>query len=702
MAETKETGWDVIRHPDYHFKCKSIARVVDAKTIKLIVDVGNNSFPPLSETYARQLFKALQVFFINFLPSSRTKPALRLLRGDITLRQEYKLIGTLPECAVLVSEFDRWLNRKYKKLSRRRRNAHRAGFRWWLVRLANEGVVPQGLTLVAESAKGDQGRRENSSSKTFLDFELPIKARRELEGLVSQADLDSKDTREAEVLFQHIAKEMKDHKYEISGRDIPDLVIQILSDRLEVVRLHVEKEFNEARDKRLNGLLRIRKGRKHLPLFDSFMGWEKGPGQGKSNPFKADVELLTIEDFDSGMLAWCWYRNKGIFFRWGYHSTAHYTRFQRAKEVVGSHLNAETAQELMGCSRQMLIAGQIIIVHDSAANISSVRQLTLSSKYETIGGLSGLLAYKQRAGRTQTLLDVIVGERTPPSKVARTIINATRHYRKHCIPKDAEKLFLMSYQNSSTARSRKTSDIDDANPISSPSDSWFNEHSKEVIKAASNDEWIGTTKSIRHSILLLDALTGGVSAVQQKAQHKHSLVSTVYSNRLAKRLQLDVEIREFLDWLQVLVAINIDEFATKMDLDGETFELQKDKIVNSHFGGFHCKNPREGIQPGTKKGEVCGEISQCMVCPNRSHLFVATEHNLLHVLLWNAALIKAYKDGVLGDQPIREWRMWGYFIESILLKVESDVAYRAVLAGAKNLVEKILKSSNPYDKYFSS
>ena len=184
---------------------------------------------------------------------------------------------------MLISQFDQWLKKKYAEHSYRTRNNHRAGIRWWLARLATEGVVPQGLTINNEPVNGDEGRRHNSSSKTFLDFQLPSEAREELDALVSQTVWESKDAREAEVLFQHIAKEIKDYNVEVSGKDVSALVIQILSDRLDVVRVHVEKEFNKAIEKRLNGLLRIRKGRKFLPLFESFMEWKRGPGQGASN-----------------------------------------------------------------------------------------------------------------------------------------------------------------------------------------------------------------------------------------------------------------------------------------------------------------------------------------------------------------------------------------------------------------------------------
>ena len=88
MAVAKEIVGDVIRHPDYHFNCESIAQVVDVKTVKLITDLGNKYLPPLTETYARQIFKALEVFVVDFLPSNTTKPAVHLLSGDLTKNQK--------------------------------------------------------------------------------------------------------------------------------------------------------------------------------------------------------------------------------------------------------------------------------------------------------------------------------------------------------------------------------------------------------------------------------------------------------------------------------------------------------------------------------------------------------------------------------------------------------------------------------------
>ncbi len=688
---------NVIQHPGQDFDCISIVNAVHAKTSKLIIDLGNKYLSAVELTTARQIVKAINVFLVDFLPSRRNRPSLNLIHGDIREAGKYKPIGSLAECAALLSQFDNWLKLQYKDRSRETRNRHRSGLRWWIQKLATEGVLPQGLKLKNEPKKGDQHSDARSTSKTLVDFSLPDEALKDLQELVYRSTCDDRDWQEAQLLYSNIARELNQTNQDIASADVPAIVAQVLADRLDVIRTHAEDVFQSAKEKRLNGLCGVRKGVKLLPLFDAFMSWEKGRGQGKTNPHRYDVYSLSVEDFENGILAWCWYRNGGIFWRHGYHDANKYNRYNKARKAVGSALGAEVAQELIGCSRDMLIAAQIIMVHDFTANVSSVRDLTIHDNYETIAGLTGVLAYKKRSGRTQTLLDVVQSDQTPPSEVARVVKNATRQYRKHCIPSDASKLFLMSYQNFTHAKGRASD-----NPISRPSDDWFNNHAKAAIRVASENGWNGTTKSVRQSILLLDALTGGVSAVQGKAQHERTATSTAYSNKLAKRIQLDAEIREFLRWLQTLVAVNVEDFASKMGLDEEEFAKQKAEILNSHFGGLYCKDPKEGVQPGTTKGEVCGEVSQCMLCKNRNHLFVASEGNLIHMLLWNRALIKAYESGRLGDELAREWKMWGYFIREVLSKVESDVAYKAVLAGAKVEADKVEAIQNPYDEYFSS
>lgn len=680
-----------IYHPKRDYDCRSFYEILSPELTDALVRIGNEHLAEKSLEYADQCFKALTIFAHDFLSSNNSRPADNARQGVFP-------IGRHAECAALARQFDTFLHSKFD--SRYRRNHHRAGMRFWFRRLATEGLMPQGVSLKGESPRGDGSTGQDTTSATLVDFSLPEEARAELEDHVAWISAEDRDRQEAETIFEHIAKE---YLAQVPGAsfshdDVPHLVAQILGERLEQIRQHAETEFQKARRERAKGLLMVRAGRKHLSLFLNWMAWAKGPGQGKVNPYKEAVHQLRRQQFDEATLAWCYFCNGGIFFRWNYHENALYQRWSKAKASVGSDLNAEVAQDLIGCGTRMTIAAQIILVHDLTANVSSVRELTVDADYASFGSLRGVQWSKVRAGKVLTLLDHMSQEYSSPSKVARVVRNATKKYRDHCIPSDKDSLFLLNFQNYTRAKSKKSGDNElDQNPISRPSDTWFCHHAKKVIGAAANSEWVGTTKSIRQSILLYDALVGGVLAVQESAQHQRTTTSTAYSNKLPMRVKLDIEIRSFLRWMQTLVAVNVDDFASKVGIDEAQFQEHRQEILNSHFGGLHCRDPRAGVQPGTTKGEVCGEISQCMSCPNRRHLFVTTESNVVHLLMWNDALVYAYKAGILANPPEREWKMWSLFIRSILDRLESKRELRALLAGARATVGQVL---NPYLGYF--
>lgn len=682
-----------IYHPKRDYDCRSFYELLSPELADALVRIGNEHLAAKSLNYSDQCFKALVIFAHDFLSSNNSRPADNARQGVFP-------IGRHAECVALARQFDTFLHSEFD--SRYRRNHHRAGMRFWFQRLATEGLMPQGVSLKYESPRGDGSTGQDTTSATLVDFSLPEEARAKLKDHVARVSTDDRDRQEAEIIFQHIAKEYlaKNLDASFSHDDIPHLVAQILGERLEQIREHAEQEFQKARRERAKGLLMARAGRKHLSLFSNWMAWAKGPGQGKVNPFREAVYQLTQQEFDAATLAWCYFCNGGIFFRWNYHKNALYQRWLKAKASVGSNLNAEVAQDLIGCGTRMTIAAQIILVHDLTANVSSVRELTVDADYTGFGSLRGLQWSKARAGKVLTLLDHMEQELSSPSKVARVIRKATKKYRGHCIPRDKDSLFLLNFNNSTQAKSRKSGDNElDQNPISRPSDTWFCHHAKKVIDAAANSEWVGTTKSIRQSILLYNALVGGVLAVQESAQHQQTTTSTAYSNKLPMRIKLDIEIRRFLRWMQTLVAVNVDDFASKVGLDEARFKEHREEIMSSHFGGLYCKDPRAGLQPGTKKGEVCGEISQCMSCPNRRHLFVTTESNVAHLLMWNDALVYAYKAGIIANPPEREWKMWSLFIRSILDRLESKREFRALLAGARATVSQ---TPNPYLGFFSS
>jgi len=152
--------------------------------------------------------------------------------------------------------------------------------------------------------------------------------------------------------------------------------------------------------------------------------------------------------------------------------------------------------------------------------------------------------------------------------------------------------------------------------------------------------------------------------------------------------------REFREWLQVLVTIEIENVVEKLGIDEVQYQNEKKKIIASQFGGVYCRDPRSGVQLGTTKGKNCGAISKCMTCTNRKNLFVATEENIIHLLQWNEALKRASKLGLINVVEEDDWGFWCVFIETLLEKLfQSGDRYKALLHSVKKSLSSI---ENPY------
>jgi hypothetical protein len=351
-------------------------------------------------------------------------------------------------------------------------------------------------------------------------------------------------------------------------------------------------------------------------------------------------------------------------------------------------LEAMEYQEYIGGSHDLLIAGYLMLIFDLVANPNAIAELSVNADYRTIANLSGVEWEKKRANKILTLNDESgMGDYTKASKIVATIRMATRYYRKHCLYSDRNNLFLINYQNKAHSKGRNTGE-----PVNMPSGNWFNDHSKSLIKRCTSGEWTGTALSIRASIILLEGLKYGVAAAQTKTQHSYSRTTTSYLNKLPMRLQHEEKIRSFMEWLEALVAIDIDDFAAKVGLDPVEFESRREQVLASHFGGLHCSDNLSGFQPGSTVGSPCTQIDKCLTCKKRRNLFVASENNIQHLLLWNDALRQARESKLIDITT--DWLLWAAFIDSMLERLQKNAKHRAVLAGARKKVNAM--DYNPY------
>lgn len=644
-----------------------------------IARVGNDFLGKFAISTARQYVKALHVYaeFQRTQPTSNIANLLKQGRRETDNRSEW-LKDVLAFHSFLVKEYSR-LHVVFH---------HVVGMNWWWERMSAVLICPAGIRLKNPKVK-------SKGVKTVFDFELDPETEAALIEVIGQNDNALELSNEAHRIYKHVCLTLGSPSKGVTTKNLSVLAQATLQKRMVELRVGLQKVFDGARRMRIEGLLKIRQGRqKHLGLVVEWLDWRKSPGAGRRNPWANHIYELSNDDFLKAHLAWCMYGHelKGLGPKSEFTNSRVYNLWRkelfRREMIFGS----EDYQDFMGASRVLIISSYLMLIHDLTANPGSIASLPVSADYKLLCGISGVDWEKQRAAKVLTMLDgQAIEGLTPPSKIVRVVRSATRQYRKYCTPKDVEKLFLINYQNKTHAKSRNTGE-----PVNCPSSTWFNVHSQALIKEITGGEWLATALAVRASLLLLEGLKNGVLAAKHKAQHAEGRTTTGYLDKWPMKLQNEEKIRAFLEWLQALVAIDIEDFAEKVGLDPIEFEKRRQQVLSSQFGGLHCRDNTSGIQPGSVKGKPCTRIDQCVTCEQRSNLFVATEHNVLQLLLWNDALNRAHGNGWV-DESMQGF-LWAAFIDSMLARLRQNVRHKAVLSGALQLFGTV--KENPYMKAF--
>ncbi|WP_019604686.1 hypothetical protein [Teredinibacter turnerae] len=561
-----------------------------------------------------------------------------------------------------------------RKITSYAKNSYISGINYTLNRLQYYGYIPRFDVL-------STFKPEKKVSKSLLEFTFDDK---EIFSEIVAGD----DAAAIERVMHSLAAEMNGEVYE----NIADQCAYLLKKRLALIRSEAEMQFSRYAVLRKSGLVAIRKYRSLLPIIDRWIEWRRSKSTGSINPYNDEIKKLSNEQWWGVYLAWCWYRNGGVEPKCSVLPTRIYNMLRKQfLSRKDARADVSTA-EAIGCSMGFIASASILLVHDLVANVDSIRNILVDADYITDYGVVDIEWVKPRARGFLTAIDE--GEQKySPSKVIRTIRKATRCYRKTATDQHKGKLFL--HHHSAKGSSKKNSHQKHITPMV-PTSSTLLTHIKKVIKSASGGEWGGTARSIRVSLLLYKGLTGGLIAVQQAAQHNSLRTSMLYANSIPMRMSFDQKMREFREWLQVLVTIDIENVAIKIGLDEDKYRQDKEKIIASQFGGVYCRDPMAGVQPGTKKGEVCWAISQCMTCNNKRNIFVVTEENVVHLLQWNEALKSASRAGYINVMKEAPWAFWCVFIESVLEKMfQSGEKYKAILHSSQRKLPEI---DNPYLK----
>lgn len=571
-------------------------------------------------------------------------------------------------------------------------NSHKgsylSGIHFWVDKLAENNFIPP-----ISHVRGFE--KTLSNAKTVIDYPIPDDVKERILGISSDTNFD-----EIQTVYQHILLELADVNDAPEGFHALSVATKaewVLSRRLGKIRVAIDRSIKEQLDIRKNGLRAIRKYRQLNELFDKYFNFNKG--KGHINPATELLMELTYEEYRSALLSWFWYRNKGIQFK--NHDGKRYTAATKILTALRKReglpekdykWSDEWFASRLGLSSDMYTPCMLLLIFDNFMNVSNARQIPISGLEKNEDGIACIRWFKKRAD--SWLVKPVCNELQISSRdVFKHIKQATKPYRKLCYEndyRDQQNYLFLSYYSSKKHRESA------ARPLN-PESETFTNHAKKFIANVSDNKWYMTPDMLRSSLLLLSGFNGGIEGIKKDAQHLSERTSTIYHNRPAARATFHEAMREFKEWLQTLITLNIDDAAIKLGVDPDKYEERKKLIMESRFGGLFCKDPMAGVQEGTKKGTACNKIARCLLCKNKKNLFVESVENITHLLQWLEALEDAVNKGLIDAEENINWYFWFRFIEEMVARLENNPASKlrnqALISAAK---ERVSKYDNPY------
>ncbi len=668
----KKAGFSALFHPDF---ISSLCDVPD------LVDGLNNS------TFGGH-WQGIRLF-LGYL--SEEAPSLyNLIKFSSS---PYQPIHDAYTWTTTLLAYRQWI--LIERKTNERANKSISSLNWWLSKLQSEKSIPFFDKIASYPTSKVKNRKKPS---TIIDTHLPEHVLKAL-GAMKVEEPD-----EIKRIYTHTRYEVSLLEEKPSGFDelpLHDQSRWVLETRLATLREGIESQFLEAKHIRLEGLRAIRQHRHLVPLIDNLLSWRKGVGSGKSNPYRSDAHALGYETFRNALLSWFWYKNNKLQLKetlnTGHYRTAirNFNQIRLAEDLPVEEYKWDDRwfADRLGCGERLIAPAALMLVFDHCVNPTSaydIENKPLSNEF----GIPVLHWVKKRA-KSPLFKFLPINISVSTDEVIRVVANATRVYRRYLWDEFNinDKYLFLNYHSS---KEQKTGLLIPRKP------EWdtFTRYTKSALSKASSAEWTSTAYQLRNSILLLIALKEGVEELKEEAQHSdekgRSAVSTRYADKALVQMQHNESMREFKEWLQTIITLNIEGAPEKLGVDPDDYKKRAEMAVRYRFGGLGCKDPKAGIQEGTVKGVTCNKIARCLFCSQRRNLFIETVQNLVHLLQWEEALTLGAERKEI-DPKAPNWYFWMAFIREMLLRIkDDDIAggrKQAMLSEAESIAASTL---NPY------
>lgn len=371
---------------------------------------------------------------------------------------------------------------------------------------------------------------------------------------------------------------------------------------------------------------------------------------------------------------------------------------QFLSRIRDNGLSKHDVRSYLGNDSLVLAAAHAFITIEVAGNPDSISNLQRDAlQYEEDAQVYVLYWYKYRSGEEPE--SEIVSSRTddgPVTTDSLSVVDVFRHVLQITEPmlalareEDQNVLFMGDYKNNTRANNEEG-----FRRPTKTRPTTLNRKFSEICHLASSGKWSSTLKAIRGSVLLLEGLlTGDATAVGKKGRHKTYDMARKYVSHMPEMLRRTSKIREFLDWFETLLTINIEDYAEKIGIDKEAYEERKQIILEHHFGGIQCSDPKAGAQPGTVEGVICHRVDKCVSCEQRRDIFVLSQSNIISLLQWHAVIERAQKG--LSEDEFEPWSLWFLYTNMMLERLASAPQHSTLL---RNAQEEVRGRTNPYEQ----
>ncbi len=366
----------------------------------------------------------------------------------------------------------------------------------------------------------------------------------------------------------------------------------------------------------------------------------------------------------------------------------------------------------LGASNDTLYAGFLILLLDTAHNISVIEDLTVDCLRDTDDpSIKKIWGIKDRAD--YNVVDAFVRIDDPDQKinaveVVRAIEEMTHRFRKlatvgeHRLYKIqtadvdvVKRLFIREAQ-----RQNERPENDDELTA------FFEGGLGINVEKGTNrfrERWpqIGaygfTPDAIRTTINVLGFMDGkSIESVQTKMGHARVDTTSGYIFRSFSRTALTQQVREFQRNLEAIMISDIEGAAQKLGYTVREFDECLEGAERTGLGSlcFHLKKDKNGNIVSEKPDE-CDPVEDCPECP-LIRVFPALRENLLDALTMRD-WIKRNKDRLIAENITRYrnvWLRWLAITEGVIDKAKSDINVdRAEFRAAEKLAEELSASS---------